>query len=102
LSEVLAPIAYQLGAGGLGGFLVGYAAKKIAKIVAVIIGLFILVLVYLGSTGMISVNYERLAESISRLLGMAEGAPGLFITIVSHLPFAASFVGGFALGLKMG
>jgi uncharacterized membrane protein (Fun14 family) len=35
-----------VGIGGIGGFIVGYAFKKLLKIVAVIVGLFILALIY--------------------------------------------------------
>ena len=32
MSEILTPVVYQLGLGGIGGFIVGYAIKKIVKI----------------------------------------------------------------------
>ena len=105
MSEILTPIFYQLGVGGFGGFLVGYAIKKIAKIVAVILGIFFLALLYLGFEGIIVINYNRLAERVSELLG-ALGTSGDALApltlITSHLPFAASFSAGFAMGLKIG
>jgi len=102
MSEILTPIAYQLGMGGIGGFLAGYAIKKVAKIIAVILGLLFLFLIYLGSTGIISVNYNKLTEAISKALPVIEQAPGLLTPIISHLPFAGSFMIGFILGLKKG
>ena len=45
MSEIVLPIVYQLGAGGILGFVVGYAIKKMMKIVAVIIGIFALILI---------------------------------------------------------
>ena len=67
----LSPLAYQFGIVGVGGFIAGYALKKFMKIVAVIIGLFILALVYLGYKGIISVNYDALGNSVSGTLGLA-------------------------------
>jgi uncharacterized membrane protein (Fun14 family) len=32
LSEILTPVVYELGLGAVGGFVVGFALKKIAKL----------------------------------------------------------------------
>jgi len=39
MSEVLTPLIYQLGVGRIGGLIVGYAVKKIVKVVVVLLGL---------------------------------------------------------------
>jgi len=41
LSEVLTPVVYELGLGTVGGFVVGFALKKIAKIFLIVIGIFV-------------------------------------------------------------
>jgi len=102
MSEVFSPILYQLGAGGILGFIVGYAVKKVIKILAVIAGLFALVLIYLGYTDIISVNYTKLVEAVEGLMGGLGGASQLVSPIVASLPFAGSFLVGAALGLKKG
>ena len=102
MSEVISPIIYQLGAGGILGFVAGYAIKKLLKILAVIAGLFALALIYLGYTGIISVNYEKLTEAIEGLMGDLGGASQWVSPIVANLPFAGSFLVGAALGLKKG
>jgi uncharacterized membrane protein (Fun14 family) len=38
LSEVVSPLVFQLGVGGVGGFIVGFALKKLSKLVLVLIG----------------------------------------------------------------
>ncbi len=48
LSDLWTPLVGEIGMGGVGGFLVGFAVKKAAKIIAVIIGLFFLSLQYLA------------------------------------------------------
>ena len=50
MSEIITPIVYQLGLGAVGGFIVGFALKKITKLFIVIIGLFVLALLYLSGT----------------------------------------------------
>jgi uncharacterized membrane protein (Fun14 family) len=102
LSEIITPITYQLGVGGIGGFLVGYTLKKMVKIIAMILGLFSLTLIYLGYVGVISVHYDNLIEIISSVTPTITQAPELLTPIVSSLPFAGSFTAGFALGIKKG
>lgn len=102
MSEVLPPIIYELGLGGIGGFIVGFAIKKLSKFMLVLIGLFIAFLVYLGLKGVLSVNYEALFKFISDLLGMAASAFSWFIHAIALLPLAASFAAGFLVGFKLG
>lgn len=102
MSELLAPLAFQVGAGGIAGFIVGYALKKLARLVAVITGIFFVILLYLSYIGFININYDKLIEALRRLMGQAGGATGLITPIVANLPFAATFMAGLALGLKMG
>jgi uncharacterized membrane protein (Fun14 family) len=102
MSEVLTPIVSQLGIGAVGGFIVGYALKKIAKIIAVIIGLFFVALIYLVSKGIISLDYGKLEGGISDALGGATTAAGWLAPIIAHLPFAGAFGLGLFLGFKMG
>jgi len=102
MSEVFSPILYQLGAGGILGFIVGYAVKKVLKILAVIAGLFALVLIYLGYTDIISVNYGKLTEAIEGLMSGIGEASQLVSPIIANLPFAGSFLVCAALGFKKG
>lgn len=101
-SSYLTPLVTQLGVGGIIGLCIGYALKKIAKVVAAIIGLFALGLIYLESQGMISVDWlgvEAWGNTALSSLGQAEGVLGV---ILSNLPFAGGAIVGFGIGLKMG
>lgn len=102
MSEILTPLVFQLGAGGVAGFIVGYAFKKLLKLLAIIVGLFVAALIYLAYAGIIEVHFDKLAEAIAGLLGMAGQATGLLVTIISFLPFAGSFAAGLLVGWKMG
>lgn len=102
MSEVLPPIVYELGIGGIGGFIVGFALKKLSKLILLLIGLFIAVLIYLEVKGVISVNYEALLTFMGNLLGLASNALSWLIHTIALLPFAASFIAGLLIGLKLG
>lgn len=102
MSEFISPLAFQLGVGGVGGFVVGFAIKKLSKLVLVLIGLFLLALIYLGARGIININYDALWSGLSSLLGLAGSAFSWLVGIISLLPFAGSFLVGFLLGLKLG
>jgi uncharacterized membrane protein (Fun14 family) len=102
MSEFISPLAFQLGVGGVGGFVVGFAIKKLSKLVLVLIGLFLLALIYLGARGIININYDALWSGLSSLLGLAGSAFSWLVGVISLLPFAGSFLVGFWLGLKLG
>jgi uncharacterized membrane protein (Fun14 family) len=102
MSEFFPSLVYQLGIGGIGGFIVGYALKKISKLIIVLIGLLILVLLYLGVKGIISIDYEALWKALANSLGFAGQAVGWIITLISLIPFMGSFIVGFLLGFKLG
>jgi uncharacterized membrane protein (Fun14 family) len=102
MSEVLTPIVYQMGIGGILGFFSGYAVKKIAKIIAVLIGLGALLLIYLGYEGIIAINYDKLSQMIQNLMGTASQASIALTPIIANLPFAGSFIAGVAVGVKLG
>jgi uncharacterized membrane protein (Fun14 family) len=102
MSEIFPSLGFQLGAGGIGGFIAGYALKKISKLVAVVIGLFVIALIYLSTQGIISINFEALMKAIGGWLGIAESGASWLVGIISVLPFAGSFIVGFLLGFKLG
>ena len=109
------PVDFLFSAGG--GFLLeavaGYAIKKVMKIAAVVIGLFVAALAYLSSKGWVDVKWAAMQDASRSTLANASeqvvhtlnttatqfaahpstlGAPGL--------PIAATF--GFVPGLMMG
>lgn len=53
MSEIVSPLVFQLGVGGVLGFLAGYAFKKILKLLAVLLGLASAALIYLAYVGII-------------------------------------------------
>jgi len=102
MSDILPPIVYELGLGSIVGFIIGFAIKKLSKLLPFLLGLFVAFLVYLHIKGVLSLNYEALFNFISELLGTIGSAFSWLIHTIALLPFAASFVVGFLIGLKLG
>mgnify|MGYP001056356925 FL=1 len=98
---MIEPMIFQIGVGGAGGFLVGYAVKKIAKILAFFAGLYFLSLLYLTQIGVVNINYEKFLEVASGLV-TNEQVTNFLLATVSSLPFTASFAAGLIFGLKKG
>jgi len=100
--ELITPLATQLGIGGVAGFCVGYAMKKIAKLAAIILGVVFIGLQYLAYNGIIDIDYTALKSWASSLIGEAGEAQGLIIDIFANVPFGTGLAGGILLGLKKG
>lgn len=102
MSEIFSPLVFELGLGTVGGFIVGFAMKKLAKLFLVLIGILVIVLLYLGTSNVISINFSALWDMIAGMLGGAAQAASWLVGLISLLPFIGSFMVGFLLGLKIG
>ena len=102
MSEVIGPVVYELGLGAVGGFVVGFALKKIAKIFLIVIGVFIAALLYLGASDIININFGALWNAVGSWLGGAGAAASFLIGLIALIPFIGSFAIGFFLGFKLG
>src|SRR4051812_29152647 len=76
--ESVGPAAATLGGGFFVGVLIGYALKKVIKIVAVIVGLFLAGLAYLQSQQIGIINWNRLQQ-------MSEGATTTLLNAVIQI-----------------
>ncbi len=105
--ESLGSIATSLISGTVVGILVGYAVKKVLRIVLVILGTFFAALAYLNYQGLLSVNWEKM-EIISRgiltTLVDSEITGNTANPILSNLglPLTGGMAMGFALGFVKG
>ena len=70
--------------------MVGYAVKRIAKLVAVLLGVGFVLLQYLAYRGVIQLNYEDLLLHAQRLVSRFAWE-GLLPLLLANLPFAGSF-----------
>jgi uncharacterized membrane protein (Fun14 family) len=94
-------LGLQIGGSALMGAVIGFAAKKVAKIVAVIVGLELILFKFLESQGIIQVNWENLGGAFEQFANEAPGqAQSLINTFVSTAGIGVGFAGGFMLGFK--
>jgi uncharacterized membrane protein (Fun14 family) len=108
------PLVSTVGGGFLAGALAGYALKKVIKIVAVIVGLFIAALAYLEYQRIIRVDWETLqtvsqnaiTTSANTLTHLSNNIGAYHTTNLAlsnlGIPLASSASAGFALGLVHG
>ena len=82
MSEIITPVVYQLGLGAIGGFVVGFALKKIAKLFIIVLGIFIIALLYLGASNIININFGALWSAVGGWLGGAGEAASWLVGLV--------------------
>jgi uncharacterized membrane protein (Fun14 family) len=106
----LAPFAGTVGGGFFIGFITGYAMKKVMKLAAVIVGLFIAALAYLEYQRILNVDWHKVqAFSQNGINWVADALIHVSSTIgASHtgsntgIPLVSSISAGFVLGLARG
>jgi uncharacterized membrane protein (Fun14 family) len=94
---------FTVGSGGVVRFLIGFALKRIMKILAVIIGLFLGALMYLQSQSVININWDKLysvSESTLSIIGNPIASTGQVSSIAATLgiPLTEGLSTGFAIG----
>ncbi|RLI05782.1 hypothetical protein DRO26_01195 [Candidatus Bathyarchaeota archaeon] len=106
IPEAFYPLFGQLSFGGLLGFFVGYASKKLLKLLIVSIGVFFAALLYLSYIGFIEIHYEKIMAStegfLRSFMNMLGGGFSLPVFLTANIPFLGSFLAGFGLGFKVG
>lgn len=97
-------LGMEFGTGAVIGGVVGFAAKKVAKLVAVIVGVELALFKYLESQGILTVDWERLtAGLVSTTREAASGTPPHWLSsLLSTVSISAGFTGGFLVGFKKG
>jgi uncharacterized membrane protein (Fun14 family) len=120
--ESFGPTAASLGGGFFVGVLIGYALKKVIKLVAVIVGLFLAGLAYLQYQQIANINWNKLQAmsegAITTLSNLTMQIPGISsgngvdssdvaattsLAMTSFgIPFTGSISAGFTIGFIKG
>lgn len=103
--EILIEPWTALGFGGMAGLVVGFAAKKLTKVLAVALGLLFVTLQGLSYLGYVQIDWTGIERDASRVVSGPEGRALLdqaWLVLVANIPFAGGFAAGFALGFKLG
>jgi uncharacterized membrane protein (Fun14 family) len=66
-TNTISPFAVTIGGGFLGGVLLGYAMKKVIRIAALIVGLFLAGLAFLQYQQIAYINWNKIEGSITGL-----------------------------------
>jgi uncharacterized membrane protein (Fun14 family) len=90
-----------LGGGGIAGWCVGYTLKKVAKVVAIFLGITFITLQYLAYKHVITVDWTKVQNAVDKQ-HLEQSAQGLMSFLTYNLPFAGSFLVGFWLGFRKG
>ena len=103
----LQQMGIEIGGGGLIGGIIGYAAKKVAKLIAIIVGLELALFKFLETRGILQVNWDAIGGAAQDTAGAAGAAatgqpPSWIVSLLSALPVSAGFTGGFFVGFKQG
>jgi uncharacterized membrane protein (Fun14 family) len=107
-------IAATLGSGFFVGILIGYAMKKVIKIVAVIVGLFLSALAYLQYHQIANINWNKLQTVSERVIttlsnaiiiqipGFGDGHAAVTASSLAMTSFGIPLTGGMSAGFTIG
>lgn len=106
--DIISPTAAAVGAGFFGGLLFGYALKKVVKVLAVVVGLFIAGLAYLQYQQIASFDWNRIEVMAGAALGNVTAhvftSQEVATLAMSNfgIPLSGSMSAGFAVGFMKG
>ncbi|MFB6119601.1 MAG: FUN14 domain-containing protein [Halobacteriaceae archaeon] len=99
----LTSLGLEFGSGAVVGGIIGFAAKKVAKLIAILVGLELALFKFLESKGYITVRWDELTGG---MLGAAQSTSGVnqewIQPLLSTMSVSAGFTGGFLLGFRRG
>jgi uncharacterized membrane protein (Fun14 family) len=106
-TDFITATASTVGGGFFGGLLLGYALKKIVKLIAIIVGLFIAGLAYLQYQQISSFNWNKIEGTITLLVNTTANTfndnsiETLGLTNFG-IPLTSGMSAGFAIGFLRG
>lgn len=97
-------LGIEFGSGAVVGGITGFAAKKVAKLIAVLVGIELALFKYLESQQILTVDWERLTAGMVKAGEVAQDGtpPSWMMSLLSTLSVGAGFTGGFLVGFKKG
>jgi uncharacterized membrane protein (Fun14 family) len=105
LGAIFGGSAGALGFGGIAGAIVGYTAKKLTKLMALVLGLIFIAIQALVYLNFVTVDWNAVQHTAEHVWKDTQGvtlADRAWDVISANLPFGGGFVAGFALGFKLG
>ena len=113
MNENLTSIGATIGVGIFAGILIGYALKKVVKVVAIIVGLFFAGIAYLQYQQIVAINWNKvpqlsqnvvttLANATTQIPGFNSGHPADISMSNFGIPLTGSVSVGFTIGFMRG
>jgi uncharacterized membrane protein (Fun14 family) len=105
--DILTSLSGTIGGGFVGGVLLGYALKKVVKLIAVVLGLFIAGLAYLQYQQLASYNLDKIEGTISTIANTTTSTFNNYnvealATTNIGIPLTGGMSAGFAIGFMKG
>jgi uncharacterized membrane protein (Fun14 family) len=107
-ADIITPVSAIVGGGFFGGLLLGYAIKKVVKLIAVIVGLFIAGLAYLQYQHVAVFDWNRIGVLANAALGnvttqITNSQEAIAFSMSNFgIPLSGSMSAGFAVGFMRG
>jgi uncharacterized membrane protein (Fun14 family) len=115
-TDTLTSMSASIGSGFFGGLLIGYALKKVIKILAIIVGLFLAGLAFLQYQQIASINWNKIEGTITAVANAATTTINDNSNVAAHLvrfkalammsnfgiPLTSSMSVGFTIGFMKG
>ena len=95
-------LALEFVGGAVIGALVGFGTKRIAKLLAIVVGLQLMGLRYLESQEIVVVDYGRLTAGLVGAREHAAEERHWLESLLSTVPIGAGFASGFLIGFHRG
>lgn len=104
MSSDIASISATIGGGFFGGLLIGYALKKVVKLIAIVVGLFIAGLAYLQYQQLASFDWNRIEAMAGAALGnvTAHISTNQELATLAMSNFGIPLTGGMSAGFAVG
>jgi uncharacterized membrane protein (Fun14 family) len=108
-TDTLTSMSTTIGGGFFGGLLIGYTLKKVIKMIAVVVGLFLAGLAYLQYHQIASINWNKIEGTITAVADAAtstinDNSNVAALAMMSNfgIPLTSSMSIGFTIGFMKG
>jgi uncharacterized membrane protein (Fun14 family) len=108
-TDTLTSISTSIGGGFFGGLLIGYALKKVIKMLAIIVGLFLAGLAFLQYQHIATIHWHKVEGAIAKLAATTtssinDNKNGAIVAAMSNfgIPVTSSMSIGFTIGFMKG
>jgi uncharacterized membrane protein (Fun14 family) len=100
VGSVVSQLGIATGGSLVTGGVVGFAAKKLMKLVVAVIGAQLALFAYLDHAGVLDVHWQAVDGAFAAAGQYVGALPGWLTTLGMAAPIGAGFVGGFLVGFK--